>query len=77
MKTSHRYELKFADGSNYSFIEEDYGTVIEGTWNAPYPNTQEDSQVFGMMETWAQGESAVTNVLWDKGEPIMVTITAA
>jgi hypothetical protein len=75
MKTSHRYELKFSDGSSYSFIEEDYDAVVEGTWNAPYSNTQEDSQVFGMIETWAQGESSVTNVLWDKGEPVEVKIT--
>lgn len=72
----HRVTMNFEDGAVYSFVEKDFGEgyLYAGEWNAPFPNTAEDSLVFGLMEAYAQGEGPATSVLWAHGEPHRVVI---
>ena len=70
---------EWEDGTVFGFPEEfdEDENVVNGEWTSPYPNTQEDSLVFGLMEVWAQGSGAMTDICWDHGEPIKVTIQDA
>ncbi len=61
-----------------SFEEDFYGqeSIPNGTWLAPYPNTEEDSLVFGLMESYAQGSSPVAVfVQAQQWEPTKVIIS--
>ena len=73
----YRVTLWFEDGTFYSSLQgmEGYGDVPEGTWRAPFPNTREDSFVFGFLESEAQSESPIAAVMSCHGEPDMVTIS--
>lgn len=72
----YRITMHFADHSVLSFLEEDPGDYLRpGVWNQPYPNTKEDSVVFGLIEVYSQSEGSVFATLWEKGEPDRVEIT--
>lgn len=71
--------LKFADGATYRFTEEDNeeSPLVAGSWEPPYPNTAEDSQVVGLMEGWYQTDDHPVPSLSEKhGEPVRVTISS-
>jgi len=72
----YRITMYFPDHSVLSFIEQDPGDYLkQGEWNQPYPNTDEDSVVFGLIEVYSQAEnSSVFSCLWEKGEPDRVEI---
>lgn len=48
--------VEFADGALYRFPfeEEPHAILKRGEWTPPYPNTVEDSVVFGLLEMWGQ-----------------------
>lgn len=72
-----RITLKWEEyETTLSFIEPFYSEdeIIDGEWSAPYPNTVEDSQVFGLIEGWSQGERFITSMLYEMGEPNAVII---
>lgn len=72
----YRITMHFPDHSILSFIEQDPGDYLRaGTWRQPYPNTDDDSVVFGLIEVYSQSDGSVFATLWEKGEPDMVEIT--
>lgn len=72
----YRITMYFPDHSVLSFIEQDPGDYLRaGEWVQPYPNTDEDSVVFGLIEVYSQSEGSVFAALWEKGEPDRVEIT--
>lgn len=53
----------------------------EGIWSPPYPNTIEDSYVFGLLESWGQADAsispiagAVQNLMFGYGDPTLVEV---
>lgn len=69
--------LEFEDGALYRFHqdEDEYSRLTPGVWTPPYPNTREDSQVFGLLEAWRQyPEGPIFCLLEEHGEPVKVTI---
>lgn len=72
----YRITMGFLDRAEYSFVEntldEDY--LRPGVWEAPFPNTADDSLVFGLIEMYAQSEGAKASVIWEHGEPDRVVI---
>lgn len=52
-------------------------TVPNGEWIYPYPNTEEDSWVFGLMEVYAQGSSPVAVFVQSQGLPDKTIISDA
>lgn len=76
MSHTYRLTMGFPDGATYSFIEDnmDEDDIRPGVWEAPFPNTAEDSLVFGLIEMYGQSEGAKSAVLWEHGEPDRVVI---
>lgn len=74
--SKYRISMEFLDGAKYSFVEDtlDESYLRPGVWEAPFPNTVEDSVVFGMIELYAQSDGAKASVLWEHGEPDQVVI---
>jgi hypothetical protein len=71
----YRITMYFEDYSILSFLEEDPGDYLRsGEWNQPYPNRDDDSIVFGLLEVYSQSEGSVFSALWEKGEPASVEI---
>lgn len=50
-----------------SFYVPEGETIPNGEWSYPYPNTEEDSFVFGMMESYAQGDSPIAVFIQAQG----------
>lgn len=74
----YRVTMHFADHSILSFLEHDVeGHLRDGMWKQPYPNTESDSIVFGLIETYSQSEGSVFAALWEKDEPERVIISEA
>jgi hypothetical protein len=67
----------FNNDTKVSFKETFYDYEIpNGEWNAPYPNTTEDSFIFGLLETYGQSDDSWLGLLmrWE-GEPNKVIVT--
>ena len=54
-----------------SFDGED---ISNGEWYSPFPNTNEDSLVFGLIESYGQSDNWVGALLYEEGEPDKVII---
>lgn len=54
--------------------DEEYETLVYGDWSYPYPNTIEDSFVYGLIEGWSQGDSYLSHLIYEKGIPNRVTL---
>lgn len=53
----------------------------DGIWSAPFPNTAEDSYVFGLLESWSQAEAAysplggaIQSLILGYGDPVLVEV---
>jgi hypothetical protein len=55
--------------------DEDYETLVYGDWAYPYPNTIQDSFVYGLIEGWTQGDSYLSQLIYEKGIPNRVILT--
>ena len=69
--------MEFDTGTLYAFNIDDPDAsewLRPGDWTFPFPNTAEDSVVFGLIESYSQSEGAAFAVLWENGEPSRVTI---
>lgn len=73
--TPYRVNMEFENGTRYSFIEENGDEWLRvGKWSQPYPNTEEDSIVFGLLEAYGQSEGPLAILMWQVGEPLTVEI---
>lgn len=80
MKTDRfRITMEFPNGTLYAFNTDEPGNsewLRAGEWTFPFPNTTEDSLVFGLIEMYSQSEGAAHSILWENGEPETVKIEA-
>jgi len=72
----YNIRFKFADDARYEAVSGllDESEIKTGHWMEPFPNTKEDSQAFGMVETFSQddlGEAMIEN----HGEVVAVEVS--
>lgn len=73
MATAHVMML-FRDNARYEFYDNADETYRAGLYTAPFPNTVEDSYMYGMVEAWGQSDHPVAYLSYHHGDPILVDI---
>lgn len=61
--SAYRITYRNAGGTRYSYVDDGFpeGYLTEGEWTAPFPNTQEESTAFGLVESLLQSDDCLSD----------------
>jgi hypothetical protein len=70
-----KFTLSYGDGTLIQvLLLKEFLQCEVGEWDSPYPNTVEDSSVYGLIEAWGQSDDWLGVLLQEKGAPDRVKI---